>query len=101
MKTKNKGTLTAMRRADWSPLIGRPFAQVGPHHVVCCEPGADIASDAQDAAELARRWNEYPRLLAALERVIKTGNVRHAVDAANEALAHIKKGASLAANHKV
>jgi hypothetical protein len=27
-----------------------------------------------------------------LERVVRTGNVRHAVDAANEALAHIKGG---------
>ena len=80
--------LFALAGADWNPLKGRAFAQVGPHYVVCCEPGADIASDAVDAAELARRWNAYPNLVAALERVIRTGNVRHAVDA----LAHIKKG---------
>ncbi|REG61570.1 hypothetical protein B0G80_4423 [Paraburkholderia sp. BL6669N2] len=80
MKTK-EGTLTSMRRADWSPSIGRPFAQVGPHHVVCCEPGADLASDAQDAAELARRWNMYPVLVEALERVAATREARHAVDA--------------------
>ncbi|MGT2471640.1 hypothetical protein [Paraburkholderia terrae] len=85
-------TLFAVARADWSPVAGRAFAQVGPRYVICCEPNADIAVDAQDAAELARRWNAYPRLLAALERVIQTGNVRHAVDAANEVIAHAKKG---------
>lgn len=94
MKTKTRGILFAVARADWNPAKGRAFAQVGPHHVLCCEPSADIASDAQDAAELARRWNAYPALVAALERVTRTGNVRHAVDAANEALAHIKKGAA-------
>lgn len=94
MKTKTRGLLFAVARANWEPISGRPFAQVGPHHVVCCEPGADILSDAQDAAELARRWNAYPDLVAALERVIRTGNVRHAVDAANEALAHIKRGSA-------
>ncbi|MCI0146660.1 hypothetical protein KNO81_12255 [Paraburkholderia sediminicola] len=87
-------TLFAIARADWNPVIGRAFAQVGPHHVVCCAPGADIASDAQDAAELARRWNAYPALVAALERVAVTGNVRHAVGAANEALGKIKRGAA-------
>jgi hypothetical protein len=87
-------TLFAIARADWSPVTGRAFAQVGPHHVVCCEPGADIAGDAQDAAELARRWNAYPHLVAALERVIQTGNVRHAVGAANEALSTLKKGSA-------
>jgi hypothetical protein len=74
-------TLFAVARADWSPVSGRAFAQVGPHHVVCCEPGADIAGDAQDAAELARRWNAYPVLVAALERVAATRDARHAVDA--------------------
>lgn len=92
MKTQTRGILFAIARKDWKPIAGRPFAQVGPNHVVCCEPGADIGTDAQDAAELAHRWNAYPELVAALERVTRTGNVRHAVDAANEALAHIKKG---------
>lgn len=90
MKTNNKGRLTAMRRADWSPMIGRPFAQVGPHYVVCSEPSANIGTDAADAGELARRWNAYPHLVAALERVAITNNIRHAVDAANEALARAK-----------
>lgn len=57
-------------------------------------PGAAIASDAQDAAELARRWNAYPHLVAALERVAVTGNVRHAVGAANEVLGKLKRGAA-------
>jgi hypothetical protein len=87
-------TLFAVARADWSPCRGRAFAQVGPHCVVCCEPGAVIAGDAQDAAELARRWNAYPRLVAAFERVAVTGNVRHAVGAANEAPGKIKRGAA-------
>jgi hypothetical protein len=81
MKTKNKGTLTAMPRADWSPLTGRAFAQVGPHWVICSDPAADIAADAEDAAELARRWNAYPILVAALERIAATRDARHAVDA--------------------
>jgi hypothetical protein len=87
MKTKTQGTLFAVARADWSPVSGRAFAQVGPHWIICSEPTADIAADAVDAAELARRWNAYPALVAALERVAITATVRHAVDAANEALA--------------
>lgn len=52
-------TLFAVARDQWSPVTGRAFAQVGPRCVICCEPGADIAGDAQDAAELARRWNAF------------------------------------------
>ncbi|CAB3744329.1 hypothetical protein [Paraburkholderia rhynchosiae] len=74
-------TLFAVARADWSPHKGRAFAQIGPHHVLCCEPGADISSDAKDAAELARRWNAFPILVAALERIAATRDARHAVDA--------------------
>jgi hypothetical protein len=70
-----KQKLTAVARANWSPATGRAFAQVGPNHVICCEPGADIADDAQDAAELARRWNAYPALVAALDVRTRTGRI--------------------------
>lgn len=75
--------LFAISRVDWSPATGRAFAQVGPRYVryvICCEPNADIAGDSQDAAELARRWNAYPVLVAALERGAATRDARHALD---------------------
>lgn len=31
-------TLFAVARADWSPVTGRAFAQVGPRHVIGCDP---------------------------------------------------------------
>ena len=94
MKTKTRGALFAVARKDWNPATGRAFAQVGPQHVVCCEPGADISSDAKDAAELAHRWNAYPILVAALNRI--TANPRAVaaiVETANTTLAQLKGAA--------
>lgn len=69
-KTMNKrGTLTAMTRAQWKPEKGTAFAIVGTH-VLCGSPTIRAAKDADDAAELARRWNEHDTLRAALMRLI-------------------------------
>ncbi|SAK98457.1 hypothetical protein AWB80_07525 [Caballeronia pedi] len=76
---KTKGILRSMPRAEWTSLAGRPFALVGPHHVIVCDAGAAIQSDALDAAELARRWNAYPILIEALQRVAATRDARHAL----------------------
>jgi hypothetical protein len=86
MPSKKKTILRAVPRATWTPEIGRPFARVGPDQVICCDPGADIQSDAADAAELAHRWNAYPQLVEALTRIVHTGKL----SVAHEALAHLK-----------
>jgi hypothetical protein len=62
-----KATLTAMPRARWKPELGISFAIVGTH-ILCGHMRA--ATDAADAAELARRWNEHDKLRAALMRLI-------------------------------
>lgn len=92
MKAQPVVTLRAVALSEWTPNVGRAFARVGIHQVICCDPGAEIGTDSADAVELARRWNAYPTLVEALKRVAVTGNVRHAVDAANEALAQDRSG---------
>ncbi|MEX3764418.1 hypothetical protein [Paraburkholderia phenoliruptrix] len=94
MTTKTKGTLKAVPRAAWSPMTGRAFAQVGPHWVICCDPGADIAADALDAAELARRWNAYPILIAALNRITANPRAVSAILATATDTLEILKGAA-------
>jgi len=91
VKARPAVTLRAVAVSDWTPDVGRGFARVGIRQVVCCDPGAEIGTDAADAAELAMRWNAFPHLVAALARIATTADRQRAVVAANEALAYIKK----------
>jgi hypothetical protein len=92
MARKPAGTLTAIARKDWDAGNERPFARIGMHHMLVCEPADELLADDVDAAELAHRWNAYPILVAAIARIAKASNVRHAATAANEVLDQLKKG---------
>lgn len=92
-----QGTLTAMTRAQWKPEQGTAFAIVGTH-VLCGSPTMRAAKDADDAAELARRWNEHDTLRAALARLVAAERASRAewvaaLDNARQALAEPAKPA--------
>lgn len=91
MKARPAVTLRAVAVSEWTPSVGRAFARVGISQVVCCDSGAEIGTDAADAAEIAMRYNAFPHLVAALARITTTADRHRAVVAANEALAYIRK----------
>jgi hypothetical protein len=61
--------MTAMPRALWTFEKGHAFAIVGTH-VLALDPGLRNARDADDAAELAHRWNQHAALTKALHRLL-------------------------------
>jgi hypothetical protein len=61
--------MTAMPRALWTFEKGHAFAIVGTH-VLCLDPSMRQARDADDAAELAHRWNQHAALTKALKRLM-------------------------------
>ncbi|SOE59058.1 hypothetical protein SAMN05414139_01467 [Burkholderia sp. D7] len=78
MKARPAVTLRAVALSDWTPDVGRGFARVGIRQVVCCDPGAEIGTDAADAAELARRWNDHSRMLVALQLIARADSLHRA-----------------------
>lgn len=86
MKARPAITLRAVAVSEWAPNVGRAFARVGIHQVVCCDPDAEIGTDAADAAELARRWNDHSRMLAALQVIAVADSLHRARAVANDVL---------------
>jgi hypothetical protein len=78
VKARPAATLRAVAVSAWTPDVGRAFARVGVHWTICCEPCAEIGTDASDAAEIVRRWNEFPRMLAALQLIAVADSLHRA-----------------------